>query len=284
MLRSSGVRVRRMGREGSGGVGTLRLPRTAPVVTALGVLVGQACGESPTTSRRAWVSLVNSKLSAIDSRSSEWRKACVAIGVKDQLTEEEIVSIVRNARTEALGKCWSLPYTIRDGLYELWDLTGHCEFADIPSDQLVRRAAEVTGRYRRLLKTFGDRPVTEVYLKGLDQTVELLQTDYCLPALNVIQEKIAFAARVGHPRRSSRLPPPKPGREVIYREMKTWFAENRSSLVWDPSHQAFVRNRRPRMFVLPRGITSRWAKLTVDTSSMKQVTTFPWAPSTRKGN
>jgi hypothetical protein len=203
------------------------------LLTILAILSLSGCGvESKRGSYvAAWVKPVEQKLSLLEHHYREWQ---------------------RSKRTEGIPSrehYWGVKFRI----WDLWILTGHCLFADIPCNELVENSPKISKRYRNFVGKHSKTPIQEILFKGLEANTEVIRTEYCLPALLMIQRRVDFENAVHVTDHEKCLEIPSGNCAKAYQAMREWFEENKNRLSWNPFFGVFFRDSpwRLRSFILP---------------------------------
>ncbi len=250
--------------------------RVAAAIGVLGVLTvmlrAQVSLFAPHPSpKAAWEGSVNQRIATIERLFREWKRldALVRKGrleetreeeefwkalleSADDMTGDELHAALGNVPVTARVKLSKVTWEIRTGVFVLWELTGACEFRDIPRHRHVEEALKITKRYRKFLSDRADTPLPQIYLEGLQRNVELLPTDYCQAAFDVIQSKVFFKnGAISSGRWHGYLPMRAASRALIHREMKKWLKANKSSLLWSHERGWFARKGNGAAFELP---------------------------------
>jgi hypothetical protein len=191
----------------------------------------------------------------LERQYSSWQRQTALPATRSATSYQAPVSRSATPSTEPSG---SLTRQMLDEFYELWEASGHCEFGDMKETELVANTPHIVARYRRLLAKYKQTPWSQVQLDGLDHNVELLQGEYCWPALAVIQRQVSFDTFLIVSGRRGVLPIPKAVRSRIHTEMHHWLLGTRSELSWDPLLQCFTRKSVPGGFPFPSGVLQEW--------------------------
>ena len=139
-------------------------------------------------------------------------------------------------------KFYTLKYKIDQSILSLWELTGHCLYVDIPSEQLVTNIPTIINRYREFIEMNKHLSEEEVILEGLNKTFDAIDSEYFWPALYVLQGKIQFINSVSIILHSAgpdiyRVTP-QIQRKTSY-TMKKWLENNKKNFQWDPLKMEF---------------------------------------------
>lgn len=144
-------------------------------------------------------------------------------------------------------------WRIRQGIFKLWLLTGRCEFSDIASDELVQNAPAVMARYRAFLRDSGNRPFDQIVRDNMADTVESLATEYCWPALRVLEEYVWFEDPILVAGSLRKIEVGATARRRTHAAMAKWLRDARPSFLWDPQIRKFTNGGQPfRLPILER--------------------------------
>lgn len=169
----------------------------------------------------AWVKEVEAKLSLMEENYLKWEASR------------------RSERIPSSKYYWGVKHRI----WDLWILSGHCLFGDIPCDSLVHNAPKISKKYQKFIREYAKTPRGEVLLESLEANIELIPTEYCVPTLTIIQQRVSFENPVylgaGYPQC---IPIHSDKRAKAHKAMRQWFEENKKRLVWNPSFGVFCRD------------------------------------------
>ncbi len=149
---------------------------------------------------------------------------------------------------------FALQRKVERRLEELWRISGHCEFADIAKSDLVKRAPDISRRYRALLRRYEGVSLPRIYKDALKANLALLRTEYCWPAFEVTEHIVSFD-QVIEITGGFHIDLPADCRALIRSEMTAWFERNRESLEWDPELCRFRHRWEADGFILPPRIS-----------------------------
>lgn len=217
------------------------------VLIVIGFVVG--CNSNRMYQRKDndWLLEAREHLMDLEENYRQWEKARVMVEhskLSDDQSDEVFLTAFGNADEEvmdSLKRSTVIAFDIQRSIFALWELTGHCAFADIPCRELVKKALVISNRYRKFIRRQSDLPYLQMLRQSLEDNVELVRTEYCWPAVFVIQRYVWFESPViisGIPRCVKFTPQ---ARNAAYQAMKGWLKENRRSLVWNPVLESFAR-------------------------------------------
>jgi hypothetical protein len=205
------------------------------VIFLITLVAGCSIGSSQKSQDIVWVKKVHEKILLIEDNYLKWEES------------RKIGNIPSG--NNYLG--------VRHRIWQLWILTGHCLFDDIPCDKLVHNAPIIAERYRKFVCRYGNVPIEEVLLKSMEANIELMTTEYCIPALSIMQQKINFENLVyfgsGYP---ECYPIPAEDRAKAHKAMLQWLEENKKRFVWYSKFGIFCRDSAAayRSFTLPADV------------------------------
>jgi hypothetical protein len=169
----------------------------------------------------AWVKKVEAKLSLMEENYLKWEASR------------------RSERIPSSKYSWGVKHCIRD----LWILSGHCLFGDIPCDSVVYNAPKISKKYEKFIREYAKTPREEILLKSVEANIELIPTEYCVPALTIIQQRVSFENTIylgaGYPQC---IPIQSDKRAKAHKAMRQWFEGNKKRLVWNASFGEFCRD------------------------------------------
>ncbi len=132
----------------------------------------------------------------------------------------------------------ALSRSINRRVFELWERTGHCAFADIRSKDIPWRARDIAIRYQEYAK---ENARDDLRLRReMVSNIELMTTEYWWPALAVIQRCVEIQNPIdvaGELRCVGLL---SDGVAVTHR-LRQWWEEHDGSLRWDSDQRCFRR-------------------------------------------
>ncbi|MBN1346575.1 MAG: hypothetical protein JXQ73_28050 [Phycisphaerae bacterium] len=134
----------------------------------------------------------------------------------------------------------TLERMIRRDMFAVWELSGRCEFTEVPKVLLAKTGAGIVTRYREFLERNSTRPLKDVYREGIEQAIELTNTEYWEPALEVIQTWVLLEGSLVSSACFGCPFAPKAIRARMHSEMKAWWKDIAPRLVWEASLRKFT--------------------------------------------
>lgn len=136
---------------------------------------------------------------------------------------------------------------ISEAVFDLWSLTGHCLFSDIPRDQIIENTAIILKRYQQFRADHAKETFPELKLKSIQACIETFKTDYCYEALFILQDQVQFSNTLmscPSPFQNHRSILPE-RRMQAYAAMNDWWNRNHDDLQWNPVFQIYSLWNKP---------------------------------------
>jgi len=161
---------------------------------------------------------------------------------------------------------------IRLSLFDLWRITGHCLFADIPCEEVHCHISTVSARYHEFIRANVEKSTEMLLFEALEQNTNLIRTDYCEAAIMVLQDTVIFYD-LAYP--IAVLPCTRTTaeeRDLAWAGMKRWLDANKPSLEWNAALRAFIdKEHRPNHFMLPQAVIDVFANTDVTGANSESV-------------
>lgn len=192
------------------------------------------------SAKRTWQSKIDSILPEARRHHLMWSQSNV-----DE-NQEDILSVVASHSSDQLLEKVEAAHQTEVNIYRLWNITTHCLFQEVPPGLIVQDAETIFSRYDELRQKQGIKTDEKMALSGIEENIELLKTEYCWPALAVIQNHIWFETPISVAGELRQIDVDEMRRIELYNEMKTWFLNNKDNLYWDPALRKFTQMPRHR--------------------------------------
>jgi hypothetical protein len=239
-----------------------RRPGALPAAI-LAVVLGHAsarceCSQLHRATPETWEHRVLRQVSNLEVLYEQWCRARQAVEARPGQCTSPGKAATDSQRRPPGETVFRQYLLVLQGIYDLWKMSGHCEFRDIPERDIVRRAPEVAARYRRLVARYEDVPVEKIQREGLQGNIEMLKTDYCCPALDAIQAQVKFSPTLKLSGVTRCIKIADRRKEMMYREMLAWLKQNSPALLWNTSCRHFTGRNSPEGFRFPDGLLEAW--------------------------
>ena len=235
------------------------------LVTIL-IICSFSCVSCQSSSKRTreWEVYTKYKLSKLGKLNSDYNKIIRNLerkGLNPDLQAEEIFEKLKKEDLKTKDDYWSifgsystLSLEIRNNISDLWNITGHCLFDDIPCEEILNRTNIIIKRYENFLRKNKAKEKSMILLSGLKKNIELLKTNYCRLTIVRITYIVSFDYIIGEVYDNPCPDIQEESRVKIYEEMKKWFQENENNLIWNDDLQIFLDSRTGLSFRLPKDV------------------------------
>jgi hypothetical protein len=218
---------------------------------------------APSSQSSSWAVAADSQLDALKAEYSLWVENNDLI-IKHGLQAKSMEQLYEANDEMAVSWFGSRTFAermVRFHLWQLWRLTGHCAFANIPPRDLLQKTKVIMERYREFLKAKGEVRTPDILREEIAPNIDALAGDYWWYALDVLMDTIAFEGPFvlsihgispeGHPVMSEK------DRQEIRRIMRDWYKSNKNRLVWNEQLKRFTDSRGYGGFPMPAGVYDR---------------------------
>jgi hypothetical protein len=131
------------------------------------------------------------------------------------------------------------PPEISNGLWDLWIVTGHCEFSNIDRRSLVPDLLPILERYIAFVDKYRACSEEEIHRTGIEEAISLLDTDYSQAAFLYIVRTVDFGMSMGSTQPLMVRHIPNAKQQEIAKAMRTWYNDARSHMVWNHEFRFF---------------------------------------------
>jgi hypothetical protein len=231
---------------------SLVLALVAAIVLAAIYTAGRLIYASHGSPDLQWRERAQRELVLAERTYADWALLQRSFGAASQNSKDiSFEEVLRHTPKDALVDMMTKAEELRAQFFNLWSVTRHCAFSDIPCDDLVARAREVLDRYRHYIGMTERLSPEQRMRAGLEEDVDLLASEYWYPALVMMQEIVSFHQFIGisGDYECRNIAPAR--RAELRRLMTQWVKDNEKRVVFDAAQQRFVQAGSHDSFDLP---------------------------------